>query len=143
MRISRRNAWRAVGVVASVGVAIWLLQRPGVCFADKVDRLHPGMTFDEVELVMGCPPGDYQVPYGELHYSMRCVCIAPGNRRYPVFKSWNGEDGEVCVWGMSDSPRMTSVDWHRFRDRPRSNAQILWEGVTAWWEGVMKATGAM
>lgn len=143
VRISRRNSWRAVGVLVAVAVSVWLLQWPGVTFADKVDRLHPGMTFDEVEQVMGCPPGDYQVPFGEQHYPFRCVCIGPGSRRFPVFRSWNGEDGEVCVWGMSDSPQVTSVDWHRFRDRPRSNAEILWEQVSGWWDDVMKATGAM
>ena len=117
---------------------------PGTKFADRATRLHAGMTMEEVEQVMGCPPGDYQTHLGDQIFYSRSISIRPGGGSFPGYRSWIGEDGEVCVWMMvqtgtpGDSP-ITKVEWTAHNGRPRSLARMLWEQAAGYASPIGKA----
>jgi outer membrane protein assembly factor BamE (lipoprotein component of BamABCDE complex) len=64
MRLSRRTRWAlavGLGLAVAAGVAVWLAipRRPTIT-AEQFAQVRKGMTQQEVEAVLGCPPGDYR-----------------------------------------------------------------------------------
>jgi hypothetical protein len=55
--VHRRNAWLA----AMAGAALVFLLCPQMQFGpDAFEQMHEGMSYAEVEAILGCPPGDYR-----------------------------------------------------------------------------------
>jgi hypothetical protein len=138
MKLTRQVALRAVLVVAVLALSVWLCQKPGTSFADRVGQLQAGMSWDEVEAVMGCPPGDYQAAWGKPCFWGRSGCMKLGGGPVVLMRPWNGEDGTVWVWGSSDSPAISRVEWepHRERTQARTHAHLICEEVEAMGEVV-------
>jgi hypothetical protein len=121
--------------------------QPGTKFADRATRLHAGMTMEEAEQVMGCPPGDYQLRSGTRYIRVAHINYSGNISEFPTYERWAGEDGEVWVWRTSTrgpTPQIspiTNVEWHGHRDRlrPRSLAVILWEEVSSFASPIAEA----
>jgi hypothetical protein len=105
---------------------------PGVCFRERAAAVHPGMTADDVAAAMGCPPGSYQLAMGVQHYRSVSAFDPPADH-------WFGEDGVLVVVTDSGTGRVTRVNWCECRRRPRTNAEIAWEEVSAFRKRVWPA----
>lgn len=143
MSTKRKLAFWGVCVLAAFVIFASFYQ-PGTKFADRATHIQVGMTIEEAEQVMGCPPGDYQTRMGDQIFYSRSISIRPGGGSIPVCRSWIGEDGEVCVWmtfqtGTPGHSPITKVEWTPHNRGPRSLARMLWEEAAAYASPIAKA----
>ena len=96
----RRRVWfatlmLALVVVAASGLLIAVVRArpapPGSRITlDAVSSIQAGMTYAEVESLLGCPPGDYD----PTHFSFIQAGVA---RPHGVNHQWNGREVRVMV----------------------------------------------
>jgi hypothetical protein len=87
----------ALGLLAVVGVLVLVwLPRPGDRITrETFEQIRDGMTLDEVEAIIGAPPGEYtttDVIYSEF---LGSTIILRGSRDMPA---WEGYQGKIVVF---------------------------------------------
>src|SRR5438105_600427 len=92
--MTRRRLLVALGVALAVLVAVgavWRLTRQEMHIDEAhCDRIRPGMRLDEVEAILGGPPGDYTVQAVPIPHFR-----GPGGPEPP--KCWSSDQGQICV----------------------------------------------
>jgi hypothetical protein len=141
----------AVGMLAVVAVgAIVLGRRPDRVTRENYERLHKGMTWTEVEAILG-PPGDYmtgpnyreaeridtrgsfgdgqweslEMPAG-ISKLLDHIAVVPSFR-----VTWSGDSADVYVWFDRNGAEATAL-WPHER-RPQSFLDnLLWRAKRVW-----------
>ena len=81
----------ALAVLVPPGFTWWLAPRRPYIDQTHCDRIEPGMRLDEVEALLGGPPGDYTdqyVPFAHI--------LGPGHPEQSV-ECWSSDHGQICV----------------------------------------------
>jgi hypothetical protein len=129
----KRKRWFPIAAVVA-GIAAALLPAPALVSAlsprptideEVFDRIEEGMTREEVEAIVGAPPGDYTT--GPVLVGSAWGVRGPGySDSPPGLGSWWGDDGvlevqwasgRVCWKGFHEADRMKqtiieSLRWH-------------------------------
>jgi hypothetical protein len=110
-------------VVAAAGaIVLWPRQEPSRVTYENFKRIKNGMTHQEVEALLGGPPGDYtSSPVAEM------VSGAQWRNSTP----WVGDDGAIYVWFEED--RVWFMDFYdvvRTKQTPVDN--LIWRLKRKW-----------
>src|SRR5687768_3067975 len=89
--MTRRRVLVVLGVLAAGGMLAaggWWLTTPRVLFTpEQVEQITAGMTLEEVEAILGAPPGDYTTrPLSPEAAVIRQLC-RPGGRGQLIWRS--------------------------------------------------------
>lgn len=97
-----------------LALGAWSVIRPRHCInRDGFERIRVGMTEEEVESVLGRPPGDYSTrvhwTFGETHGVIRDWC------QWTEEKRWKSDEGEIAVY--FDAGCVVHTEYNFLRDK--------------------------
>jgi hypothetical protein len=134
--MKRRRLIITFAVFCLVAMVVWWLwPAPGIT-RSNCDRIKQGMSEPEVDVLFGCPAGDYCTPGSPIFHYVGSVPVLdmPRWREATKVKIWYVDSGETRVL-FDRSGQVVGKAWIAnpgFVDKPTWFTRI-WNRVLEWW----------
>src|SRR5262249_44853555 len=123
-RWDMHRRWLLLGLGAGTllgavfGVFVWITFPPTGVNWENYERIHQGMTRQQLEAILGCPPGNYRSrPYkvvtddkGSIILGKMTVHVGYGDRTLYRNLNWDTDDASISVY-LDERGRVVFADF--------------------------------